>query len=99
MFDCLAKSTATAQDDQLGLTKTYYALEMFCENLGQNELTSVNELAITIQMCLIENKLLPYLPELMSRLLAVLETSTVQIPVVSYCLFTTVMGSVDIACP
>jgi hypothetical protein len=55
LFDCLAKSTAMAQDDQLGLTKTYYALEMFCENL--------------------EDKLLPYLPELMSRLFAVLETS------------------------
>ncbi|XP_062500910.1 importin-4-like [Corticium candelabrum] len=56
LFENLSKSTAAASEDQLGLTKTYYALEMFCENLG--------------------DKLLPYLPELMTRLFAVLEFST-----------------------
>ena len=35
LFDYLGKASQTAEEKPRGITKTYYALEMFCENLGK----------------------------------------------------------------
>ncbi|XP_076449742.1 importin-4-like [Babylonia areolata] len=56
LFQYLGKATQEADKNPRGLTKSYYALEMFIENLSQ--------------------EIMPYLPDLMNHLLAVLKNST-----------------------
>ncbi|XP_072013320.1 importin-4-like [Amphiura filiformis] len=53
LFDYLSKASQTADEKPKGITKTYYALEMFCENLGNDLLpylpTLMERLLLTLQ--------------------------------------------------
>ncbi|XP_033626576.1 importin-4-like isoform X1 [Asterias rubens] len=54
LFDYLSQVSATADQSPKGVTRIYYALEMFCENLGSDELlpylpTLMERLLVTLQ--------------------------------------------------
>ncbi|XP_065827818.1 importin-4-like [Oscarella lobularis] len=57
LLDRVREYSGCSEDDRVGLTKAYYALEMFCENLDE--------------------KLVPYLPQLMGKLFGALENATI----------------------
>ncbi|ELT89259.1 hypothetical protein CAPTEDRAFT_159396 [Capitella teleta] len=63
LFECLTRATADITKDPRGVTKTYYALEMFCENLERDLVPYLPQL-MEYLICTLTSNTHPHVKEL-----------------------------------